>query len=82
MELKCSATGIISWCTRGQYSLDGNIIATTGLQRSNYNREELRYLLSDTFESSSKSTEFIQRSLRSGLYLMKHGGTVTCYPYL
>lgn len=77
LELKNSGVGIISWTTRGQFGGDGKIVATTGLQRINYNTKELEELLKDTFKSSGKSTEFIQKSLRSGLDLLKEGGTVT-----
>jgi len=68
---------MISWATRGQFSYDGNIKATTGLQRNNYTKDELRALLHDTFNTSGKSLEYIQRTLRSGLDILKEGGSVT-----
>lgn len=44
---------------------------------SNYTNEELNTLLHNTFENENKVGEFMQRSLRSGLDILKHGGSVT-----
>jgi len=42
LELKTYGKGILTWTTRGQFSFDARIVATTGLQRSAFKWDELR----------------------------------------
>lgn len=77
LELKHEGEGVLSWTTRGQYSHQANIIATTGLQRRHYSKDELNELLNSTFDTESKLITNLERSLRSGTDLSKKGGSVT-----
>lgn len=77
LELKSEDIGIIAWSTRGQLSGNGSIVATTGLQRRGLSSEALYKLLHDTINSNDKTIEFTESSLRSGLDILKRGGSVT-----
>lgn len=48
LEIKHEGKGIISWTTRGQFSLDSGIAATTGFQRYGYDKDFIQTLFKDT----------------------------------
>jgi len=77
IELKHSGPGIISWTTRGQFSKESGIKATTGFQARGFTSEELESLFLETMKSPDKEIEYIQTSLRSALDLYRSGGHVT-----
>ena len=77
LEVKHFGKGVISWTTRGQFSKDANIKATTGFQSRNYTADELDQLFKQILSSSEKSLEYIQSSLRSAKDIYKDGGHVT-----
>lgn len=83
LEIKTEGVGVISWTTRGQAGIGSGIIATTGLQRKNYNlynpldKEEFIGLLEKTMNHDSHELEYIQRSLRSAKDISLRGGHVT-----
>lgn len=77
LELKTSDVGIIALNTRGQFSGKGLIAATTGFQRRGLEFDYLSTLLLYTINSEDKTIEFVERSLRSGVDLIKRGGSVT-----
>lgn len=77
LELKHEGLGIISWSTRGQFSLQSGIAATTGFQRKQFDPAFLETLFIDTLSKPNKSVEFIQQRLRSALDLYRNGGHVT-----
>lgn len=76
LELKSEGYGIISWSTRGQFSKDSGIIATTGLQRKYIDVRTLESLLTEAF-NGNKQIDYISTSLRSALDIYKRGGHVT-----
>lgn len=77
LEIKKSGRGIISWTTRGQFSLDSTISASTGLQTKGLSLENLDYLFKNTMAGEDRIIEYIQTSLRSAKELYTHGGHVT-----
>lgn len=78
LELKHQGKGIISWTTRGQYSLSANLRAATGLQTQDYSKSQniLHNILLDTLKKESKSLEYVQTSLRSAKNIFLDGGHV------
>lgn len=77
LEIKKEGKGLISWTTRGQFSLEGNLIASTGFQKALYNMKEIDKLLKDGMASESKEITFVSKRLRSALDIYKFGGHVT-----
>lgn len=77
LEIKKEGIGIITWTTRGQFSLDGNLMAATGFQRGLYSLEEIDKLLRDCISSDSKEITYINKRLRSAVEIFKYGGHVT-----
>lgn len=77
LELKTSGKGVISWTTRGQFSLDGKILAATGFQTKGLLKEDLECLFKNTLSGEDRIIEFIQGSLRSAKDLYMQGGQVT-----
>lgn len=77
LELKHEGIGITSWSTRGHFSLNSKIIATTGFQRQGYQPEFLDSLFKNTLSKPTKNIEFVQSRLRSSLDIYKKGGHVT-----
>lgn len=77
LELKTSGVGILSWTTRGQFSLDGRILAATGFQAKGLDREFLNVTFRNVLSDESKLIEYIQTSLRSAKDLYLNGGHVT-----
>nr|CAA73185.1 DNA polymerase [Cryphonectria parasitica] len=77
LELKTRTVGIISWTTRGQFSLDGQLKATTGFQVKGLNFEDLDNVFRSTMTGEDRVIEFIQSSLRSAKDIYMHGGHVT-----
>ena len=77
LELKNSGLGVISWTARGQLGLGSKIIALAGFQHNIYQPEELKKVLVETFNSSSKTIEYIQKRLRSAKEVFTQGGHVT-----
>lgn len=78
LEVKHSEIkGLISWTTRGQYSLDGKVSAMTGLQKRAIKDSDLGVLLHNTIENESKSFGYIQSRLRSALEVYKTEKHVT-----
>lgn len=82
LELKHQGKGIISWTTRGQFSLASNLKAATGLQTHDYSNDpdKLENILLNTLKREDKSVEYIQSSLRSAKELFISGGHV-CSTY-
>ena len=76
-ELKSKGLGIISWTTRGQFSLDGKISASTGFQSKGIRMEELDTIYRNTMSGEDRVIEFIQSSLRSAKDIYVYGGHVT-----
>jgi hypothetical protein len=76
LEVKSSGVGILSWKTRGQFSLGANIKAATGLQTKGMNNDLLNELLLKTFNTEDKTLEYIQWSLRSAKEIYLKGGNV------
>lgn len=76
-EVKSFGMGIISWTTRGQFSLDGKISASTGFQSKGVRREDLDCMFRNTMGGEDRVIEFIQGSLRSAKDIYLHGGHVT-----
>jgi hypothetical protein len=66
--------GIISWSTRGQVGLQGDIKATTGLRVS---KEKALAVVTDAFSTDDRSYKYISMSLRSPNTIYKAGGMVT-----
>lgn len=77
LEIKHEGKGIISWSTRGQFSLNSGIAATTGFQRKQFDPYLIETWFKHTLSKSDKSLEFIQQRLRSALDIYKNGGHVT-----
>lgn len=77
LELKSSGKGITSWTTRGQFSLDAQISAITGLQTKGIDKKSLDALLKKTLAGDDRIIEFIQSSLRSAKDIYVKGGHVT-----
>jgi hypothetical protein len=76
LEVKNEGFGIMSWSTRGQLSVDANILAATGFQRGNLSLQEIHDLFIETL-LKNKELKFLQKQLRSGKDIFKHGGHVT-----
>jgi hypothetical protein len=76
LELKNSGVGMLSWCTRGQLGIESKIIATTGFQRSVYNKGDMLQIFTDVVSSDTKTIEYIQSRLRSATDVFKQGGHV------
>lgn len=76
LEMKGSDRGILSFCTRGQISTQGKIIAATGLQRGTKSSLELSEELREAFRTD-KLLIFLAKRLRSPNEIIKHGGHVT-----
>lgn len=77
LELKNSDVGIISWTTRGQYSFNGRIKATTGFQVSGYDNTELVTIFKNTLKAEVKEFEYTQSRIRSAKDIFNNGGQVT-----
>lgn len=83
LEIKTEGKGLITWTTRGQAGINSSIIATTGLQRQEFNlyepvdKEALIGILSETVSSESHELEYVQKSLRSAKTISLEGGHVT-----
>ena len=79
LELKNDGIGIISWTTRGQFSLNANIKATTGFQANNYNNNltELNKFFTYILSTDHKRIEYIQKTLTTAKNLFLKGGHVT-----
>jgi len=77
LEIKHEGPGIMSWNTRGQFGINNDIIATTGLQRREFSKEALDKILNATMEEVDKSNVFVEKSLRSAIDIWKNGGSVT-----
>lgn len=77
LELKHKGEGIISWSTRGQFSLNSGIAATTGFQRRQFDPSYIEVLFKNKLSSEDKTLEFIQQRLRSALDIYRKGGHVT-----
>jgi len=76
IETKNEGLGIMSWSTRGQLSVNANILAATGFQRGNLSLQEIHNLFLETL-LKDKELFFIQKQLRSGKDIFKKGGHVT-----
>ena len=77
LEIKKTTKGIVSWSTRGQFSKEGELKASTGFQNKDYTFDELDILFKDTMNSEGKKLDFVQTSLRSAIDIYKKGGHVT-----
>lgn len=83
LEIKTEGVGLITWTTRGQAGIESSIIATTGLQRQEFNfyepedKKEFIGILADTVTSDSHELEYVQKSLRSAKTISLEGGHVT-----
>jgi len=78
MELKNHGRGKLAWTTRGQIGIESRIIATTGFQHNIYPQKyDMLEILIETFQSESKTIEYIQSRLRSATDIFKKGGHVT-----
>lgn len=66
----------MSWCTRGQLSVEGKIMAATGFQIGNLSLQEIHDLFFETLKND-KELLTIQHQLRSGKDIFKYGGSVT-----
>ena len=76
LELKCKETeGVISWRTRGQLGLSGDIKALTGYQRNEPIERTIDIVNKSFFRS--KQIPFIQKSLRSAKEIYQCGGHCT-----
>ena len=58
-------------------SKEGKIKATTGFQAGNIPLDELEVLFKERILSTNKTIEFVNKSLRSALSIIKEGGHVT-----
>lgn len=76
LELKENGVGVITWTTRGQFSLH-NLMAATGFQRGMYNKREIYELFKEGISSDSKEILYLNKRLRSSLDVYKQGGNVT-----
>jgi hypothetical protein len=76
LELKHEGTGLMSWTTRGQLSVDMKIKAITGLQTRGQDLSEVSGLIYPDGQPGETIT-FISESLRSAKDLIKQGGHVT-----
>lgn len=77
LEIKHEGEGIISWSTRGQFSIKSGIAATTGFQRKHFEPDFIETSFKNTLSKPDKSLEFVQQRLRSALDIYKKGGHVT-----
>lgn len=66
--------GVISWSTRGQVGLEGNIKATTGLRVS---RDKAVEVVKKAFSSEERTYKYMGMSLRGPNTIYKDGGMVT-----
>lgn len=76
LEVKKSGLGILSWCTRGQLSVDSKIFAATGYQRGELSLSEVK----DVFLNALKNNNelyYLEERLRSGKDIYQQGGHVT-----
>jgi hypothetical protein len=78
LEVKSTvkADGLISWTTRGQFSEDGSIKASTGLQTRKVPVEELTSLFREAMSSENKTIYFIQQTLTSAKDVYLNGNHV------
>lgn len=79
LEVKKQGKGMITWSTRGQFSLEAKIAATTGLQRYQISNDavKVRDELIATWNRDDKTMEYPSKKLRSALDIFKYGGHVT-----
>jgi hypothetical protein len=66
--------GVISWSTRGQVGLEGNIKATTGLRVS---KDKALKVVTEAFLSKDRIFNYQTMSLRGANTIFKNGGMVT-----
>lgn len=77
LELKHSGKGIISWTTRGQFSIDSEVKAATGFQTKGLDYQFLDELFTKTLSGGDRIIEFVQSGLRSAKDIYLKGGHVT-----
>lgn len=75
LEMKNSVRGLLSWCVRGQQSIDGKLSAVTGLQKRNVasDSSELGKILKNVLLSGDRSMRYLQSRLRSGREIYETG---------
>lgn len=76
LEVKKSGVGVISWCTRGQLSVEAGILAATGFQRGGLPLDKVKELFLEKIKGD-KELSFIEEGLRSGKDIYLKGGHVT-----
>lgn len=76
LEVKGEGKGVMSWCTRGQLSINAKIMAATGFQKGDLNLQEVHDLFLEALQNDREIT-FIQERLRSGKDIFIRGGHVT-----
>jgi hypothetical protein len=69
--------GIFSWCTRGQYSLDHRIAASTNFQRKSVSESECDSVFNVWKETGKNSFDHVVVSLRKARSIIDEGGSVT-----
>ena len=77
LEIKNVVSGIKSWTTRGIFTTNAKIKATTGFQSVFYDPKELDDFLKISFATKEKAFEYTQNTLRSAKDLIVEGGHVT-----
>jgi hypothetical protein len=77
LEIKSQGKGVISWTTRGQLGIEGNMIAATGFQRGGFEKRELLEIFAKTMASTNKVFEYTRKTLRSAKDIFNKGGHVT-----
>ena len=76
LEVKSEGFGIMSWCTRGQLSVNAKILAATGYQKGTNSIQDIENIFLEAF-NSDKELIYIQRQLRTGKDIFTKGGNVT-----
>lgn len=69
--------GLFSWCTRGQYSLDHRIGASTNFQRKSVSVSETDSIFNNWKEKGINSFDHVVVSLRKARSIVDEGGSVT-----
>lgn len=79
LELKNSGVGILSWKTRGQYSLNAKISAASGLQMKSLKKSltETNDYFKMILNNPEKTIHYLSFSLRSASEIYKNGGHVS-----
>jgi hypothetical protein len=76
LEIKTEGQGILSWCTRGQLSVNAKILAATGYQKGSNGFKDVEALFLEALDSD-KELIYIQKQLRTGKDIFVKGGNVT-----